>query len=72
MFPIIMDSKTKWFDVSPVSSTPSSATLMILQCLLSRFGIPRNLFSDNVLRFCSAESGKVLSVKDIIHIKTAP
>lgn len=45
---------------------------MILQCIFSRFGIPRSLVSDNGPGISSAKFGKFLPDIDIIHIKKAP
>lgn len=55
-----------------VSSTSLGVTIMVLRDLLSCFGIPKNLVSNNGPRFKSAEFGKILYYNGIVHIKMAP
>lgn len=65
-----VDDKIKWLEMAPVHSTSSSATIMVLQDLFSRFGIRKSLLSDSWPGFISAELGKFLSNNVIVHIKT--
>lgn len=36
-----MNTKTKWLDVLPISTTASSATIMVLQCLFFTFSLSK-------------------------------
>lgn len=67
MLLIIEDEKK--IRISQVSSTSSSAIIMILQ--YAYFCISRNLLSDHIPGFNSVEFDKILSDNDIIRIKTA-
>lgn len=55
MLLVIADTKTKWLELVPVSSTLSINTIRVLRSLFARFGIPRSLVSDNGPSFTSAE-----------------
>lgn len=65
-----VDDKIKLLEMAPVHSTSSSATIMVLQDLFSRFGIPESLLSDSRPEFITAELGKFLSNNVIVHITT--
>ena len=55
MFLIIVDAHSKSPEVSPVSSTTASKTIEVLQVVITRYGIPEQLVSDNWPQFSSAE-----------------
>lgn len=78
MLLIVVDLKTKWLDVIPVSSTNSEATITVVRNLFARFCLPKSLVSDNGVvsdngcGFFSIEFCNFLRRNGITHIRTAP
>ena len=55
----------------PVNSTSSSATIEVLRDLFARFGIPKQLVSDNSAQFVSEEFQAFIRSNGIRHITSA-
>ena len=72
MLLLVVDSHSKWPEVIPMSSTTAEKTIAVLLDLFSRFGVPRQLVSDNGPQFTSAEFGKFLAENGVKHIRSAP
>ena len=72
MLLVVIDAKSKWLEVVPVTSTSANSTIVTLRSLFARFGVPRSLVSDNGPGFTSAEFAKFLSDNGVTHIRTAP
>jgi hypothetical protein len=68
MLLIVVDARSKWLEVFPVPSTPSSAAIAVLINLFARFGLPKSLVNDNGTAFCSEEFQSFLAGYVIIHI----
>ena len=72
MFLIVVDSHSKWPEVFQMNSTTTSATISILRMLFARFGIPREIVSDNGPQFISHEMKEFLKSNGIRHMTSAP
>ena len=72
MFLIVVDSHSKWPEVFQMNSTTASATISILRMLFARFGIPREIVSDNGPQFISHEMKEFLKSNGIRHMTSAP
>ena len=47
MFLIVIDARSKWLEVIPMSSTTTHRTFEELREIFSRFDLPNHLVSDN-------------------------
>ena len=72
MLLIVVDSYSKWPEVSVMSSTLASKTVTVLREIFARNGLPRELVSDNGPQFVSHEFEQFLTNNGIRHIKTSP
>ncbi|KAL0810732.1 hypothetical protein ABMA28_010054 [Loxostege sticticalis] len=72
MYLVVIDSSSKWIEVYQVPSTAASTTITKLRELWARFGIPRQVVSDNGPPFSSHEFNIFLSEDSVEHIVTAP
>lgn len=71
MLLIIMEVKTKWLEVVQVTSTSSSATIMVLQSIFTRFGLPKYLVCNNGPGFIREEFSEFLTNNGITCILKA-
>ncbi|XP_039755530.1 uncharacterized protein K02A2.6-like [Pararge aegeria] len=69
---ILVDAYSKWIEVSPMSTTTASNTILKLKEIFSRFGICRVLVSDNGPPFSSEEFKLFLKNNGIKHVTSAP
>ncbi|XP_056647341.1 uncharacterized protein K02A2.6-like [Diorhabda sublineata] len=69
---VLVDAHTKWLEAVVTSNTKSSATINILRDILSRFGLPFALVSDNATTFKSNEFQTFLSKNNIEFKEIAP
>ena len=67
-----MDNHSKWIEVVPMKSTTTVKTLEVLRSLFARYGLPKQLVSDNGPQFTSQEFEECMRVNGIRHIKSAP
>ena len=72
MFLVVVDAHSKWLEVIPVSSTTSSSTIEVLRDLFARFGIPRQIVTDNGAQFVSEEFQAFGRSNSIRHLTSAP
>ena len=72
MFLVVVDARSKWPEVIPVSSTTSSSTMDVLRDLFARFGIPEQIVSDNGAQFVSEEFQAFVRSNGVRHITSAP
>ncbi|RUS87372.1 hypothetical protein EGW08_004826 [Elysia chlorotica] len=72
MFLVVIDAHSKWAEVIPSTTSTSSATIDILYTIFARFGLPKQLVSDNAPQFSSDEFQNFLRANDIRHITGAP
>lgn len=54
-FFVIIDSSTKWIEAFPMARTTASAVIKVLRETFARFGLPREVVSDNGPPFTSKE-----------------
>lgn len=71
-FFIIVDSYTKWVDVTETKTTTAEWCINRLENVFSTFGIPLVLFSDNGPQFTSHVFKEFLKHRGIIHKTCAP
>lgn len=72
MFLIIVDAYSKWPEVFPMSSTTSLKTIKILERLFCKFGLPKNLVTDNGPQLTSMKFQTFLKENGVHHTRTAP
>lgn len=72
MYLIMIDARTKWLEVFPVSSTSAANTLDKLNEVCARWGLPKQIVSDNGPPFTSKEFSMFLSCNGIEHLFSAP
>lgn len=69
---VMVDARTKWLEVFPVASTAANSTIEKLSEVIARWGIPRQLVSDNGPPFSSREFSSFLMSNGIEHLLSAP
>lgn len=72
MYLIMVDARTKWLEVFPVPSTAASSTIEKLTEVFSRWGLPRQIVSDNGPPFTSKEMADFLGSQGVDHVFSAP
>ena len=69
---IIVDYTSKFFDISCLPNTKASTVINHTKAVFSRYGIPREVVSDNGPQFTSYEYIKFSQEWDIKHITSSP
>ncbi|XP_049886705.1 uncharacterized protein K02A2.6-like [Pectinophora gossypiella] len=69
---VIVDATSKWIEIFHVPSTASRTTISKLRELWSRFGIPKQVVSDNGPPFSGQDFGLFLREGGVEHLPTAP
>ena len=69
---VVIDSYSKWLDVTIVPSANSSNTIQSLRTIFSTYGLPEVIVSDNGAPFVSVEFKEFLSKNGIYHTTTPP
>ena len=72
MFLVIVDSHSKWLEVVPMKSTTTAKTLEVLRSVFARYGLPKQLVSDNGPQFTAREFEECMRQNGIKHLKSAP
>ena len=72
MLLIIVDAHSKWPEVCVMDSTTSAKTIVALREVFARFGLPKQLVSDNGPQFTSVEFNQFLKTNGVKHIRSAP
>ena len=57
---IAVDAHSKWPEVQEMKSTTAAKTIEVLRHLFARFGLPKQLVSDNGPQFVAEEFAEVL------------
>ena len=68
MYFIVIDSHSKWIEVIPTKWMTASTTIEMLRGLLSSYGLPETIVSDNGPGFISKEFQKFTTANGIRHI----
>lgn len=55
MFLLVVDAKSKWIELFPMSSTTASMTILALRFLFATHGLPEVIVSDNSPQFVAQE-----------------
>lgn len=71
-FLIIIDAHSKWLEVFPMTSITSKLTTDVLRSVFARFGLPKQIVTDNATTFCSQEFQNFLCSFNITHITSPP
>lgn len=69
---IIVDSHSKWLEIYPMLSTSASKTIVVLREVFARYGLPKNIVSDNGPQFVAEEFQQFMRANGIRHIRTSP
>lgn len=69
---VIVDACSKWIEIVKMDRTTAGSVISKLREIFSRFGIPKQVVSDNGPPFSSEEFEKFLSDNGIQHIFSAP
>ncbi|XP_029965625.1 uncharacterized protein K02A2.6-like [Salarias fasciatus] len=72
MFLAAVDAHSKWPEVAVMKNTSSYRTIEELRSMFSRYGLPKQLVSDNGLQPVSEEFETFMEKNGIQHIKSAP
>ena len=73
IFLVIVDAHSKWPEVMLImNSTKSLSTMEALRTLLSHYGLPEQLVSDNGPQFTSSEIVHFMQANGTQHISSAP
>ncbi|XP_061716630.1 uncharacterized protein K02A2.6-like [Cydia pomonella] len=69
---VIIDAHSKWIEVEKIKTGSASMVIDCLRTLFARFGLPKQLVTDNGPPFSSAEFGSYLRRNGIRHTLVAP
>lgn len=69
---IVVDAHSKWIEAIKMSTTTTQSVIKVLRDMWSRFGLPKQLVSDNGPPFFSSEFKEFLNNNGIDHIFSAP
>lgn len=69
---VVVDACSKWIEAIKMNSTTAKALIAVLRDMWARFGLPKQVVSDNGPPFSSAEFELFLKNNGIAHIFSAP
>lgn len=69
---VVVDAFSKWIEISKVNSTSAKCLIDKLRDMWARFGIPKQMVSDNGPPFSSAEFAAFLKDNGVDHVFSAP
>ena len=69
---LIVDSSSRWLEAFATSNKTSFTTLIHLRETVARFGIPKEIVTDNDPTFVSAQFEHFCSVNGVKHLKSPP
>ena len=72
MFLIAVDAHSKWPEVVEMKTTTAAQTIVVLRKMLSAYGLPEQLVSDNGPQFVSAKFNEFCTENGIRHIRVSP
>ncbi|XP_050679665.1 uncharacterized protein K02A2.6-like [Leptidea sinapis] len=71
-FFVLIDSTTKWIEAFLMARTTASAVIKVLRETFARFGLLKEVVSDNGPPFASQEMDYFMKLNGILHTFTAP
>ena len=72
MYLVVVDSYSKWVEVEPMRTTTTEKTLYVLRMLFARYGLPKELVTDNGPQFTSTVFTRCMQENGIRHSRSAP
>ena len=72
MWLVLVDASSKWAEIIPVKEANSRNTILALESIFARFGLPQQIFSDNGSQFTSDEFRAFCRYRRITHICSTP
>lgn len=69
---VVIDAFSRWLEIFPMSNANTNNTIQALSTLFSRFGLPRQIVSDNGSQFTSREFKEFCSRNGIKLVFTTP
>lgn len=69
---VVIDAFSRWLEIFPMSHANANNTIQVLRSLFFRFGVPRQIVSDNGSQFTSSEFKKYCSDNSIKLVFTTP
>ena len=72
MFLMVVDAYSKWLEVLPMASTTTEKTLDALRTLFARYGVPKEVVSDNGPQFTASCFEECLVTNGIRHTRASP
>ncbi|XP_063380957.1 uncharacterized protein K02A2.6-like [Cydia fagiglandana] len=72
MFFVIVDSTSKWIEAFVMQRTTGTAVIKVLMEIFARFGLPKEVVSDNGPPFTSQEVDQFMTRSGIKHTYSAP
>ena len=71
-FLLIIDTYSMWLDIITMNSTSSTSTIQALRTIVSQFGLPGTIVSDNGPQFTLSEFSQFCHFKGIHHVRVSP
>jgi hypothetical protein len=72
MWLVVVDSFTKWVEIVLLATASSKTTIIALRVMFGRYGVPRQLVSDNGAQFTSADFKQFCDKNGITHVRSTP
>ena len=72
MFLTVVDAKSKWMEVIPMSTTSASATIRALCSLFAMHGLPEEIVADNGPQFVAGEMKDFLTANSVHLCLSSP
>ena len=72
MLLVVVDSHSKWPDVLEMNATTAAKTIAVLREMFSRYGLPKQVVTDNGPQFASTEFRQFLTLNGVKHIHCSP
>jgi len=69
---VVVDSCSKWIEVEPMRTTTSEKTIAVLRTIFARYGLPKEIVSDNGPQFISSAFTQFVQLNGIRHSRSAP
>lgn len=71
MFLVMVDAHSKWPEVFEMKSTTAERTIQVMRTCFARYGLPKQVVTDNGSVFTSESFQLFMKTNGILHIRTA-